>query len=511
MNRPGCGPKTGTAGKKDVDKAMKVSDRGKKITAVCLLYISALLVPLYVDKGYFNLIEAKAGIYRKTAIPFLLAGMLFLLLSFALRMKDPKKKTFRFCLTDCLLVLIPAWALFSSYLSMDMKLSLMGTLGWAMGSLMTLLLAMSTLFLSHSLCFHPWLMVPVMAANLFIFILAALQSAGADPFGLLKGIDPGSLYAYLSTIGQKNSFSGYLCLIVPLFWGFFITCTDLFSKILYGTVSGLGILCMILCESDSLYAGLGLCALFMLPYVLSSAQYAERASVLLFMYGLCLLITGHLPAFSEKAGRMAGISRIMLSIPCTAAVFVLSALLYVFSRKCMGKGEGKEKWSRYLLILLELILFGSIIGALIYSCLHFDDNWGTRRGLIWRTAWEAFAGFSFREKVTGIGPDMLALVFSPLRQSHSFNVLEAHCEPLQVLVSQGIAGLGLYLAFWISLFARYFRGRLWDKSSAVFVFPLAAYLGQSLFCSVYPVTGVMFSVMAGLYLAETGQKQDSIQ
>lgn len=495
--------------KKDVEKGMKVSEWGKKITAVCLLYISVLLVPLYVDNGYFNLIEAKAGAYQKAVVPFLLAGGLFFLLSYVLQIRNEKRRAPGFGITDLLLILIPGWALFSSSLSMNMKLSMMGTLGWAMGSLMTLLLALSTLYLSHTLQFHPWLMVPVMAVNLFIFVLAALQSAGSDPFGLLEGINPGSFYDYISTIGQKNSFSGYLCLIVPLFWGFFITCTDLFSKIIYGTVSGLGILCMILCESDSLYAGLGLCVIFMLPYVLSSAQYTKRTSVLLFMYGLGLLLTGHLPAFTGKVSRISGLSRIMLSFPCIAAVFALSLFLYFFSRKCMD--DENRKWGRYLLAALELILLGIIIGAFVYSCLHFDDKWGTRRGLIWRTAWEAFSGFSLREKLTGIGPDMLAMVFAPLRQSASFNVLEAHCEPLQVLVSQGLVGLGLYLAFWISLLGRYFRNSLWKKSSAVFIFPLAAYLGQSLFCSVYPVTGVMFSVMAGLYLAETGEAQESIQ
>ena len=35
----------------------------------------------------------------------------------------------------------------------------------------------------------------------------------------------------------------------------------------------------------------------------------------------------------------------------------------------------------------------------------------------------------------------------------------------------------------------------------MFFFPLAVYFGQSLFCSVYPVTAVMFSVMTGLFLA----------
>ena len=42
-----------------------------------------------------------------------------------------------------------------------------------------------------------------------------------------------------------------------------------------------------------------------------------------------------------------------------------------------------------------------------------------------------------------------------------------------------------------------------SSTGSVFFFPLAAYWGQSLFCTVYPVTAVAFSFMAGLYLRYT--------
>jgi hypothetical protein len=46
----------------------------------------------------------------------------------------------------------------------------------------------------------------------------------------------------------------------------------------------------------------------------------------------------------------------------------------------------------------------------------------------------------------------------------------------------------------------FFEKKLWRRRSAIFFFPLAAYWGQSLFCTVYPITAVVFSIMTGLYI-----------
>lgn len=82
------------------------------------------------------------------------------------------------------------------------------------------------------------------------------------------------------------------------------------------------------------------------------------------------------------------------------------------------------------------------------------------------------------------------------------NLLSAHNDALQVLLAQGIIGLILYSLFWVYLIFLYIRGKLWKKNTGVFFFPIIAYFGQSMFASVYPVTGVVFSVMTALYLGQ---------
>ena len=78
--------------------------------------------------------------------------------------------------------------------------------------------------------------------------------------------------------------------------------------------------------------------------------------------------------------------------------------------------------------------------------------------------------------------------------------MTAHNDPLQILLAQGFVGIGLYIAFWARMTAMFFKKKLWKTNAAVFFFPLAAYWGQSMFCTVYPVTAAVFSFMAGMYI-----------
>lgn len=516
--------------------------------------VSLLAVPLYMDKAYFNLIEAKAAAYRVLVLPAFAAAALLLLAVAVFRGKGTpgrnSKETVsrrlhaggssgegrqagalsavrfwfsgsRFCTS--LLTGVALWSLAATLLSADPKASFLGFGGWCVGSLLTVLLIFGTILTARVLPYSQNLMIPVMLVNGFILGLMLVQAANVDAFGLWKNLDM-TIYEfhYLSTIGQKNSFAGYLCLLVPLFCGFFIVCTERVSAVLYGVFCAAGFLCVFLCDSDCVYAGLGLCALAILPMVLASRKNVTRGGILLLLAGACLLLAEILPVFARKAAKLQGISAKVVSLPCGVALCAAGAVLLLLARRMAeipdnphmpGNEEktetpGSPERSRMLqnwglgrlLVLLEGILLCGILAAVIYTAFHFDDAWGSHRGAIWRTGWEYFFHASPFRRLVGAGPEMMEGVFLPLRQTWTMRVVSAHSEPLQVLLSQGLIGLGLYLAFWGHLTATYIRKKQWLDGSGVFFLPLAAYFGQSLFCSTYPVTAAVFSVMAGLYL-----------
>lgn len=477
---------------------LKSLNRIKNLIAIYIGAVSAVCVPLFMRHHYFNLINDKAAFYVRSVTP---AVIVWLAVNAVEIIRDKDGNRLRRSIKDpavLLPVLIGAWALLSSLMSEDIRLSMWGTIGWCVGGVMTAVLTLSTIIISKDLQFHPNMVIPAILVSVLNACIATIQSAGIDIWGLLEGIEGTFRYTYLGTIGQKNSFAGYLCLTLPLFWGFFMACKGRVSMLLYGIVAFAGFLGIISSESDSVYAGIGICAMFILPFVFASEQHMKRASILMVMYGCSLLIIRCLPIYAVKAARIKEISKKLLQRPVAAGICIAGILLFFVGWKLIGEKESKR--NKTILMTIEIIMIIGICVAVYRTAGKFNDDWGTRRGMIWRIGWEQFKDFPLRQKITGIGPEMLLLVYGPIRQKTGRNVVTAHSEPLQVLLSQGIIGLVLYLVFWGYLVYIFFKKKLCQKNEAVFFFPLAAYWGQSLFCTVYPITAVLFSVVAGMYL-----------
>lgn len=222
---------------------------------------------------------------------------------------------------------------------------------------------------------------------------------------------------------------------------------------------------------------------------------------MLAMYSLCLLLTRYLPVFSGKTAKFKGISKAMVASPVAEIILVSAIVLYFFGWKLLGSKVGK-----YILIAIELAAVVLICAYAVRTARNFNDKWGTNRGMTWRVGWEQFLKFPLRNKLVGIGPEMLVTVYAQMRAATGRNVVSAHCEPLQILLTQGIIGLCIYIAFWGYLLKLFVTKKFWKSEKAIFFFPLVAYWGQSIFCSVYPITAVLFSFAAGMYLKEAETK-----
>lgn len=499
--------------------------------AVYLIGVSILVVPLYIRDGYLNLIQEKAAVYLHLSVPALILAGILSVISAVLR-----KERMRAGLAVGLLFLTAAWTLVSSLLSPDRRASFFGTIGWSMGSLTLCTLICSTICIAAwfpsgrgvrvdgSLGmvrvgkrtvkadkkvavgsdtgipgFPVYFSVLFAAVHIVIFLFAILQAAGQDLFGFLSVIDTHYYYSYLSTIGQKNCFSGYLCLLLPLFWGLFMQSGNTVSVWIYGLLSTLGLFCAAIADSDSLYAGFGFCLLFLIPFALQKRQRAVRAAFLLLIFGGCLFMAGSLPPFMDRVSHMEDFSAFMVSFPGAGIVLLAGVLLLLFSEKRMDDRDSKA--SRRFLCAAEAFVLAAIAAGVIRAAFSFSDSWGTNRGLIWRIGWEQFLKAPLIQKLVGIGPEMLAVLYAELRVSPGINVLSAHCEPLHVLLTQGVIGLVLYLVLWGYILYLWIKNDVFRKGrNAVWFFPLAAYWGQSLFCPLYPVTAAFFSAVSGLCL-----------
>lgn len=124
----------------------------------------------------------------------------------------------------------------------------------------------------------------------------------------------------------------------------------------------------------------------------------------------------------------------MLSVTAVFAAGVVIFMIYV--NVAWTKHEAKEQ-----------------LGAL-YSYLYFSNAWGTKRLRIWRAALEIYERMPIIKKLIGVGPAGFYFASQTYLSAEELAVftkqgqlIDAHNEYLQYLVTYGIAGAILFIGF----------------------------------------------------------------
>ena len=361
-----------------------------------------IVVPLYVEDRYFNILQAKGHAFTTGCIVGALLIAFFILANKKADVLTPVKSPI-----DIGILTLSIVAIISCVLCGDFKAAFTGEQGWCVGGAAFLLAAFLYLFLSKSFSFKHNYWLPVIVVNSFIFVIGIIHSAGIDVLGLHTHIDPKQYYLYISTIGNINMLVGYLCLIMPMLVCFFMESTELASEVIYVIILALGEMNMILSASDGLYVGIGFCAFFAIPYLFSTKASTTRTSLLLFIYGLELMLVAMCPAFSGKRDKITGISAVFLKPEVFIGIIAVGLLgMIVFS---LVKEDRFKRIKRRIIITLEVLLGVVVVAFIVRTIATFDNSWGTNRGGIWTWLIDTFFDLDAVKKIFGVGPEMLGL------------------------------------------------------------------------------------------------------
>lgn len=475
----------------------------KEYAALFLFFWIFLVVPLFFENKYFNMLEAKAHVYAVGAI----AACIFMLVGFAMEKSVGELFPKSGNILDFGIVLFGVIALISCLLSGSVWESFWGLSGWRVGAFTFATFALFYRFLASNLNYRQNLWIPVLMVNVVIFLLGICHSMGVDILGMHEYINPKEFYSYISTIGNLNWFVGYLCLTVPLVTVFYLSSESVFSRNICLVFLIPAVLNMVLCGSDGLYLGIGVCAFFAVPYIMGEGKRIQRIFVLLFLYGCALFIVGNCPFFSEKVASIKGISGVFLRLPVTVGIIVIGLAGLILAGR-FGD-QISENTRRRITVLLELVLILTAAVFLWDMIMNFSDSWGTERGRTWKYSLSLFRNFSVKDKLLGVGPEMLRSYYAELTDYFSRKILVAHSEPLQILLTTGIAGFLCWVVIWGSMIGLYLKKSLWKHEAIAFVLPLAAYLGQSLVNSPQTTNAAILCVMFACFRLHTKEEKIS--
>ena len=437
-----------------------------------------IVIPFYYQNDYYDMLQAKSA-----AAHFSLCILLPIAFVLVLLPKHPLEEQISLDTTLCQLdrvVLLFAFEILICCLCSDqIWKAFSGTRGWGVGGFLIIGLIGAYFIVSRWLHYSQNIWLPILMSNAIIFMIGILHSAGIDALSLHEGIMPDLYYLYISTTGNLNWYAGYLTLLVPVIVCFYLLADEVYSERIYLTFLVLAFFNIVLCASDGLYLGLGVCAFFAFPFIFANWKRTEKIGLLLMLFGIVLLIVHYLPIFQDKIEMMGGISKSILHPVIAISIFLVGSAFKI-GNVLHEQKKHKNRSLYWLCWIFELGLIIVSVTFLINTILTFNDSWGTERGLIWRSSLEIYGNFSWKDKLIGIGPELLIDYYTELSIYFSRILISAHSEPLQILLTSGLLGLLCWCGIWGVIFESYFQKKIWKSDSFPFFLSLAAYFGQSL-------------------------------
>lgn len=453
----------------------------QKILFIGLLYGFGVVVPLYFNDAYFDIMEAKA-ILASTIIQILLPLALIVLI-LKLITKNVFKKNKAFIISIIIFIIVSIISLFNSFNPTD---AFTGFQGWYIGTFVIVSMCIFILALNNMEKINDLFYIPVLIAIALVYIFGIIDSFNIDLFKFREYIDVSTYHYYISTIGNINWYVGYLSLTSLFIISSFIKEKNKIKKIIFFILSILAVYNIASIGSDGIYLALMFSGFAFVPFMLKDINRFKIFSVIIFIYSICLII---LKVINYPLN---GYASYTTYIPFIAVCIVMSIIIYLLPN--ILKDKYTDKTRKVLIVILESLLIITVIVIALFVIIKKDPNWGTGRYEIWKQSFISYNNFPIKYKVFGLGPELLNNVYASLSSNKGVIYQTSHSEPIQLLLTMGIVGLLSWILCWISLLVPYYKNRLYDNKAPLYI-ALVSYFGQSLVNSATTLNVVTLVIM----------------
>ena len=286
-----------------------------------------------------------------------------------------------------------------------------------------------------------------------VSILGVLHCYGIDILGLYNGIGENYKIAFLSTIGNINFYSSYMCLLMPLVVCGFCLSEGKISRTVYTAALIFGSFGMMVTSSESFIVGFGSSLLIMPLFFYSRPHRLKR-----FLISIIIIVISsqaYMLIYNLTDSGNIAVSRLLkiLVNPYISAGIILCCILaYVVVNKFPEKIKILKVVYPLCLIVFVLTIVICFVLANTVGLPRFNgafkitSEWGTYRGKIWRFCAKTYLyEYNLKEKLLGTGLETLGKVTASAKLFDRKSLDQAHNEYLQYLMTTGIAGLSAYL------------------------------------------------------------------
>lgn len=497
---------------------------------------------IHFDSGYISIRHMKYYFFLLAAAIALIAEILLLLTRSTAPKQEKNPQNSRLLpqlsFTDWAVLAFVLTCAVSTVLSPYLDIALTGesesggySFGRNNGMLLMLVYAAVYFFLTRCWKYREYVFLLLAAGGSAVSLLAVLNGFYLDPlnmFALFQN-DETVFNNFLTTIGNKNMLSSYLCVILPVVITLFVHSEKLWHKAAYLAAAVTGALATVVCDSDSAALGMGVfVAVFLVVYVRRVCYLKRYLLALTVMLAGVKLLGVYIEISNTPYKELSAIPYQIMTAKgayvALAVMAVLTAMLYLMDAKAPDKTLPRAVpiVLGSVLGLAALSALGTVIWFSVFDVktdlgsldhtLRFSDAWGTHRGFMWNKSIEIFNGRDFLRKLFGTGPESYYYAFSPYFDElydrfGDGSTDAAHNEYLNYLINIGVAGLAAYLAFTGGALVRAFKAAKQNPLALVFASAVVAYMAQAVVNIALPIATPLFIIFVSLCEAAARQTE----
>lgn len=435
-------------------------------------------LPLVFHDYYFDILDTKywfyCGVIISMAVTFAVIALIFLWRDrtlyqgkiFQKLTGDFSFKTLKF--SDWAMLAFLAMAVISTFQSEYFYESFWGNEGRYCGLFLIILYTFSFFIISKCLVLKKWHLDVFLAAAMIVCLIGILHYFKLDPLGFKNDLGYQDNLDFTSTLGNINTYTSYLALVVGISTVMFAIEKEKGRKIWYTLCMVVSLFALITGISDNAYLTL-IALLFFLPFYLFNNIKGIRSYIIILAV-LCTefvvigTIVDRIPDHVIAINGLFNVITDFKLLPVLTAVLWFIACGLWAGERGIWREAKNTNIGRWIWLFLSFIAFG-VLGRVLYEVnilgevekygslekyLLFNDDWGTHRGYIWNLAMRIYSEFPIIHKIFGYGPDTFGIItvqnfYEEMISLYSEKFENVHNEYLQYLLTVGIAGVTAYI------------------------------------------------------------------